>query len=33
MSFGMPFDSFTTLLLQQQVHNVLRVGPRAFAIA
>ena len=28
MAFGMPFDSYTTLVLQQQVHHVLRVGPR-----
>lgn len=28
-TFGVPFDSYTTLTLQRLVHYVLRVGPRA----
>eukprot|EP01052_Picozoa_sp_SAG31_P060808 SAG31_NODE_19945_length_588_cov_0.619632_1_plen_65_part_10 len=28
MTFGLPFDTYTTLMLQQQLHHVLRVGPR-----
>lgn len=29
MTFGMPFDQYTTLVAQRVVHNVLRVGARA----